>query len=149
MAENFLFEDNIQVPGLDSLKQWNPLFGDMPVESMIYTNQESYYLALKESTNESDSAYFITFILEMILRTVSATPQVSLQVTPQVNRVLKVLHGEMTRTEIQQALGLRDRKSFRERYLKPALQADLIEMTLPDKPNSRLQKYRLRGSGKQ
>jgi hypothetical protein len=49
----------------------------------------------------------------------------------------------MTRPEIQQALGLRDRKSFRERYLKPALQAGLIEMTLPDKPNSRLQKYRL------
>jgi len=38
---------------------------------------------------------------------------------------------------------LRDRKSFRERYLKPGLQAGLIEMALPDKPNSRLQKYRL------
>jgi len=125
------------------LKQWNPLFGDMPVESMIYANQESYYLALQESTAESDSAYFITFILEMILHTVSVTPQVRPQVSPQVNRILEVLHGEMTRMEIQQALGLRDRKSFRERYLKPALQAGLIEMTLPDKPNSRLQKYRL------
>ncbi len=40
-------------------------------------------------------------------------------------------------------LSLSDRKSFRERYLRPALQAGLIEMTLPDKPNSRLQKYRL------
>jgi len=80
-----------------------------------------------------------TFILEMILHTVSATPQEN----PQVERLLEVLQGEMTRTEIQQALSLRDRKSFRERYLKPALQAGLVEMTLPDKPNSRLQKYRL------
>jgi len=56
---------------------------------------------------------------------------------------LEVLQGEMTRTEIQQALGLRDRKSVRDRYLKPALQDGAIEMTLPDKPNSRLQKYRL------
>jgi len=37
-----------------------------------------------------------TIQLEMILRTVSATPQVSLQVTPQVTRMLEVLHGEMT-----------------------------------------------------
>jgi len=56
---------------------------------------------------------------------------------------LEALKGEMSRTEIQQALGLRDRKSFHDRYLKPALQAGVIEMTLPDKPNSRLQKYRL------
>jgi len=106
---------------------------------MIYANQQAYYVALQESAAESDSAYFITFMLEMILQTVSATPQVS----PQVNMMLEVIHGEMTRTEIQQALDLRDRKSYRERYLKPALQAGFIEMTLPDKPNSRLQRYRL------
>ena len=34
-----------------------------------------------------------------------------------------------------------------ERYLKPALIAELIEMTLADKPNSRLQKYRLTAKG--
>jgi hypothetical protein len=49
----------------------------------------------------------------------------------------------MTREQLQGLLGLSDRKSFRERYLLTALQAGLIEMTLPDKPNSRLQKYRL------
>jgi hypothetical protein len=49
----------------------------------------------------------------------------------------------MSREEIQQALQLQDRKSFRERYLRPALSAQLIEMTLPERPNSRLQKYRL------
>jgi hypothetical protein len=49
----------------------------------------------------------------------------------------------MSRDELQIALGLQDRKSFSERYLKPALTAGLIEMTIPEKPNSRLQKYRL------
>jgi len=38
---------------------------------------------------------------------------------------------------------LSDAKSFRQRYLLPALTEKLIEMTIPDKPNSRLQKYRL------
>jgi len=85
-------------------------------------------------------------MLEMILNSISSTPQVAPQVTPQVRKLLEVLQGEMTRAQIQQNLGLRDRKSFRERYLKPALQAGVIEMTLPDKPNSRLQKYRLCGT---
>ena len=33
-------------------------------------------------------------------------------------------------------------------YLKPALKQGLIEMTIPDKPNSPLQKYRLTALGK-
>jgi len=50
----------------------------------------------------------------------------------------------MSRDELQSVLSLNDRKSFRERYLKPALEAGLIEMTLPDKPKSPLQCYRLK-----
>ena len=49
----------------------------------------------------------------------------------------------MSRDELQTVLGLQDRKSFAARYLKPALTAGLIEMTIPEKPNSRLQKYQL------
>ncbi|WP_368086605.1 Fic family protein [Methylomonas sp. LWB] len=36
--------------------------------------------------------------------------------------------------------------SFRERYLKPTLALGRIEMTVPDKPNSRSQPYRLTDS---
>jgi hypothetical protein len=80
----------------------------------------------------------------MILDTVTSTAlQVSPQVTPQVGELLAAIRGEMDREALQSALGLSDRKSFRERYLKPALDDGLIEMTIPDKPNSRLQKYRL------
>lgn len=96
------------------------------------------------------------FMLRMIAETVSEslkqqpssfTPQGNPQVTPQVKKLLEVLainQGEpMSRDELQLVLGLKDRKSFRELYLKPALTAGLIEMTIPDKPNSRLQRYRL------
>ena len=78
-----------------------------------------------------------------------ATPQVTLQVTPQVAEMLRQLHAEMSREALQRALDLRDRKSFVDVYLKPALMNGLIEMTLPDKPNSRLQKYRLTDKGRQ
>lgn len=47
--------------------------------------------------------------------------------------------------ECMRKLGLSHRPTFRQNYLQPALDAGLIERTLPDKPNSRLQKYRHSG----
>jgi len=74
-------------------------------------------------------------------------PQVSPQVSPQVERLLSVLKGEMSRQEIQAALGLKDRKSFRRNYLLPALRSGYIEMTRPEAPNARNQRYRLTSVG--
>ena len=131
------------------LTRWNPLFAHLPVESLIHTHQMEYYQALGESTARSDSAPFIEFVLRMVQDALAAiTPQVAPQVTPQVEQLLAVLKGEMSREQLQEALGLHDRKSFRERYLRPALAEGLVEMTLPDKPNSRLQRYRLTETGR-
>ncbi|MDQ6994936.1 MAG: Fic family protein, partial [Mariprofundaceae bacterium] len=128
------------------LRQWNPLWADVPIESLVYQHQASYYLAIQESTEHTDAAYFVQFMLERILDAFSQdSPQVTPQVTPQVESLLNVLKDEMSRDELQHALGLRDRKSFRELYLKPALQIGIIEMTFPDKPNSKFQKYRKKG----
>lgn len=74
--------------------------------------------------------------------------QVTGQVTGQVDRLLGVLDGEAARDELQAALGLAGRANFVAQYLKPALETGLIEMTIPDKPNSRLQKYRLTEAGR-
>jgi Fic family protein len=132
------------------LTRWNPLFADIPVESLVFEHQAEYYRALQESTRQTDSAPFIAFMLRMILDAVTTSaPQVTPQVTPQVGELLMVIRGEMSRERLQSSLGLLDRKSFRERYLKPALADGLIEMTIPDKPKSRLQKYRLTDKGRQ
>ena len=132
------------------LARCNPLFAGIPVESLIFEHQAEYYHAIQESTRQTDSAPFIAFMLRMILETVTTTaPQVSPQVSPQVEELLAAIQGEMGREALQFILGLLDRKSFRERYLKPALTDSLIEMTIPDKPNSRLQKYRLTDKGRQ
>ena len=80
----------------------------------------------------------------------SGTPQDTLQDAPQdapqdVDRVeclIRAVRRDMSRTELQKALKLRDRRHFIESYLNPALAAGLIEMTLPDKPTSGNQRYR-------
>jgi ATP-dependent DNA helicase RecG len=45
-------------------------------------------------------------------------------------------------------LGLKNAEHFRKAYLVPAMNAGLVEMTLPDKPKSSLQKYRLMENGR-
>lgn len=132
------------------LSRWKPLFANLPVESLVHQHQAEYYQAINRSTAQTNSTPFITFMLSMIRDALlnSATPQVGPQVTPQVAALLMAIKSDMSREQLQAALGLTDRKSFRERYLLPALAAHWIEMTIPDKPQSRLQKYRLSPSGK-
>jgi len=60
------------------------------------------------------------------------------EVTTEVERLVATLSGEMTRRELQNALGLKNDEHFRKAYLLPALEAGVIEMTIPDKPNSPL-----------
>ena len=47
-----------------------------------------------------------------------------------------------SRKEMQEFMGLTGRRNFSERYIKPLLNAGKIEMTIPDKPNSKNQKYK-------
>ncbi len=131
------------------LGKWNSFFFQIPIESMTAKNQEEYYSAIRSSTKKGDSAVFIEYMLRMILEAVDQiTPEVGPQVTPEVRKLTEVMETispekVFSRNELQEALGLKDPKHFREQYLQPAIRAGLIEMTLPGKPNSRFQKYHL------
>ena len=74
--------------------------------------------------------------------------RVTTEVTTEV-RLLQAISGEMTRQGLRDALGLKNDEHFRKAYLLPALQAGLIEMTIPDKPRSRNQRYRLTPAGRE
>jgi ATP-dependent DNA helicase RecG len=66
-----------------------------------------------------------------------------------LNRLLALLdHGECSSLEIRKGLSLVDRNYVRDAYLTPALRLGYIEYTIPDKPHSRLQKYRLTDRGR-
>ena len=77
---------------------------------------------------------------------VSAVPTTG-EVTGEVQRLVLALDGRMSRVQIQQALGLRHEDHFRESYLTPALQSGFVEMTVPGKPKSSRQQYRLTAKG--
>ena len=75
------------------------------------------------------------------------TDQVTREVTREVLRLLCVLHGEMKRQEMQAVLGLKHEDHFRNANLVPSLKAGVVEMTIPDKPRSSRQRYRLTQAG--
>ena len=43
--------------------------------------------------------------------------------------------------EIMSKLGLKSKETFRKNYMNPALKQGLVKMTIPDKPNSKNQRY--------
>ncbi|WP_415946167.1 Fic family protein [Selenomonas montiformis] len=48
----------------------------------------------------------------------------------------------MSAAQIMERMDLSHRPTFRKNYLNPALSQGVIEMTIPDRPNSRNQRYR-------
>ncbi|MBM3272935.1 transcriptional regulator [Candidatus Kaiserbacteria bacterium] len=76
------------------------------------------------------------------------TPHVTPHVTPQVAAVLKAASTPCSREQLQAASDMKDREHFRKQYLLPLLEAGLIEMTIPEKPRSSKQQYRLTPAGK-
>lgn len=128
------------------LSRWKPLLAWLPVESVIRDRQADYYAALAAADKAGVSTGFIEFILSALLAALQQareTDPVTDPVSDQVKALLKVLGNRtLSAAECMKKLGLTHRATFRRNYLQPALDAGLIERTRPDKPNSRLQKYR-------
>jgi hypothetical protein len=77
------------------------------------------------------------------------TGEVAGEVTGEVLKFLAILNSPLTRMEIQKSLGPKGQANFRDRYLRPSLALGVVEMTIPDKPNSRFQRYQITAKGRQ
>ena len=132
------------------LSKWNEIFYWLPIEELIRSRQQEYYNALGASNRESDSSAFVELMLEIILDTLRETTVVGnaeestkAAANSYIQKLLHVLGDEeLSAAEIMRRLGLSHRPTFRKNYLNPALEQGFINMTIPDKPNSRNQKYR-------
>lgn len=131
------------------LYKWKPIFGWLPIETIIRERQEEYYNALGKADSKANSGVFIEFLLQAIydsLKEYDKTEQVTVQVTEQVERLLDAIGDDIVSSkELMERLGIKHRPNFRDKYLLPAMKLGLIEMTIPDKPNSSKQKYKKSG----
>lgn len=56
------------------LSKWNELFAWLPVETVVYENQQGYYKALAKSQKAGNSEVFIEFMLNAILQALEELP---------------------------------------------------------------------------
>ena len=136
------------------LGKWKEMFFWLPIEELIQSRQKEYYDALGAADKQTDSAGFVELMLEIIRDSLTeitvvgrSTDQDSDQVTVQdktpIERILYALGDEtLSATDLMERLGLSHKPTFRKNYLNPALEQKLIERTIPNKPNSKNQKYR-------
>ena len=127
------------------LYRWRSVFEYIPIESQIERFQDGYYDAIAVSTGEGSSTAFVEFMLDRIdevLDRVIAQERGGGQ-TEQVKRLLAAMEYDTpyTAAALMRLLGLKSRDALRNNYLNPAIEEGLIQMTVPDKPTSRNQRY--------
>ena len=66
-----------------------------------------------------------------------------------IERLIDFCGSVRSMSEMLSFMNLKDRTKFRKKYINPLMEAGILEMTIPDKPNSQLQKYRLTPLGLQ
>ena len=129
------------------LSQWKPVFEYIPIESQIEKFQDEYYNAIARCHVDGESTAFIAFMLSQIDRILDdISVQINMEeehLSEYIKRLLAVMEYDIpyTSSALMEKLGLKSKEGFRRNYLKPALDMNLVCMTIPDKPNSRNQRY--------
>lgn len=98
------------------LSKWKPIFEYIPLESQIDK------------------------ILDDISKQVNEDIE---QIDPNIKKILDVMEDDVSYSsnELMQKLNLKAKEGFRRNYLRPAIDQNLIYMTIPDKPKSKNQRY--------
>lgn len=129
------------------LSKWKPIFEYIPIESQIEKFQDEYYEAIARCHVAGESTVFIEFILaqiDKILDEICAQMDGENEyLSEAVKRLLEVMEYDIpyTSKSLMEKLELKSRDGFRRNYLLPAMELKLIRMTIPNKPNSRNQRY--------
>ncbi|PPD49412.1 MAG: cell filamentation protein Fic [Methylobacter sp.] len=135
------------------LSQWKSALAYLPVETVIRHQQSDYYAALSAADQASDATGFVEFMLQALLaamqEVVLAAPSrhqvgTKLKLTADQLHVFEQIEGEMSLIDLMALLNRKDRTKFRQQVLMPMIELGLVEATIPDKPTSSRQKYRLK-----
>ena len=127
------------------LSRWNPSFAHLPVENMVYANQQAYYDVIAQSTKLGDCGPFIDFMLGEIQRAIishkgaplnaSADVGVSVGANVGVNeqKILNIIAGNdhVTAKQMSEIIGISQRQV--ERLLSSLTKNQIIERVGADK----------------
>lgn len=128
------------------LSRWKKEFEYIPLESQIEKYQQEYYGSIEKCHVNGNSNVFIEFMLEMINQIFDDVIEQSVN-NASVSQYVKKMISHMeygvpyTANEIMEKLGLKSKETLRKNYLDPAIGLGIVEMTIPEKPNSRNQRY--------
>ena len=129
------------------LSKCKPIFEYIPIESQIAKFQDEYYNAIAKCHTDGASTIFIEFMLsqiDKILYDISIqSSEDNEQLSEYIKKLLHVMEYDVPYTSkaLMEKLDLKSKEGFRRNYLRPAIDRNLIRMTIPDKPNSRNQRY--------
>ena len=129
------------------LTKWNPIFEYIPLESQIERFQNEYYDAIARCHKEGSVNTFILFILKKIEETldeiIDQLSTASQELSECVRKLLNVMEYDTPYTllSLMELLNLKSKETIRRHYMHPAIELNLIQMTIPDKPQSRNQRY--------
>lgn len=126
------------------LAHWKSVFAYIPIESQIEKFQNEYYDAIAKCHVQGESTLFIEFMLSQIDKILDEIVDDSAEyMTEYLKRMLDVMEYDVpyTATAIMELLELKSKETFRKNYMNPALKHNLVKMTIPDKPNSKNQRY--------
>lgn len=129
------------------LSKWNSAFEYIPIESQIEKFQDGYYEAIAQCHVNGNSNVFVEFLLKQIDsildKVINQIRRSDDGLTDYVKKMLDLMDFEVpySAVSIMELLGLKSRETFRKNYLDPALELGLVVRTIPDKPNSRNQRY--------
>lgn len=129
------------------LSHWKPVFEYITMESQIEKFQDEYYAAIAKCHADRASTIFIAYMLAQIDKILD---DISVQIkednehlSEYIKKLLEVMEYDIPYTSkaLMEKLGLKSKEGFRRNYLRPAIDLHLIHMTIPEKPNSRNQRY--------
>ena len=138
------------------LGRLNPIFEHLPVENMVYANQQEYYNAIATSTSEGQSGPFIDFMLNEMLKALQKNIKIKEEVPDKVpNKVpdkvpnkselsaLRLLadNPRLTRMELAEELGMTD--SGAKRIISNMKAAGWIERMGSNKTGYWIVQYKL------
>ena len=129
------------------LSEWKPIFEYIPIESQIEKFQDEYYDSIAKCHVAGESTIFIEFMLSQIDKILD---EISIQITKDneqlteyIKKLLDVMEYDVPYTSnvLMEKVGLKSKEGFFRNYLRPATEMNLVQMTIPDKPNSKNQRY--------